>query len=406
MSDAKNQFTISELNKKIRSSLELSFSDIWVSGEISNFHHHPSSQHMYFTMKDDTSELQCVMFRGLNQYLRFKPDEGLQVCAYGSISIYEYRGQIQLIISRLEPAGIGDLFKAYIQLKERLKGDGLFSDNFKKEIPKFPKRVGVVTSKSGAALKDILQVLNRRSPFINIILSYAQVQGEGSAKEICKSIHALDNWGKVDAIIVARGGGSIEDLWAFNEEILAYAVFDCKTPIISAVGHETDFTIIDFVADLRAPTPSAAAELVSISKEELYTSIDFFDDHLNSIIKNKLEQIISKIAFLKNKVELLMPQKRIKRQLEKLERLEKRLIYGFRVQFLQFNELIIALDKQLKGLGPQQVLKRGYSIAFSLDGEIVRKSSDVAIGQDILLQTGEGSFTAKKSLENKQNNMN
>ncbi len=399
--ESKNQFTISELNKKIRSSLEFSFSDVWVAGEISNFHHHPSSHHMYFTMKDDTSELKCVMFHGMNQYLRFKPDNGLEVRAHGTVSIFESRGQVQLIISRLELYGIGNLFKAYTKLKEKLEADGLFSDNSKKVIPKSPKTVGIVTSKSGAVLKDIIQVLRRRAPFINIVLCYAKVQGEGSSSEICKSLNALDNLKNIDTIIIARGGGSIEDLWAFNEEILARTVFNCKTPIISAVGHETDFTIIDFVADLRAPTPSAAAELVSISKDDYHTSINFLHDQLNSTIISKLQKAISIIGFLDKKVRLLMPHKKINRQLEKLHRLEKRLLYGLRLQFLQFNNHIVLLEKQLKGLGPKEVLKRGYSIAFSLDGKIIRKSKDVLIGQNIVLQTGEGSFIAKKSLENK-----
>ena len=249
MSELRSQYTVSELNTQIRHLLENSLSDIWVTGEISNFHHHPSSGHMYFTLKDGRGEMRCVMFRGANQFLKFMPNEGMEVRVYGSVTIYEQRGQVQFKVSKMEPAGLGDLFKAFEALKLSLASEGLFDSEHKKTIPKFPSTIGVVTSSSGAALRDILNVLERRAPHVNVIVRSAKVQGNGSALDISKAIIEFNEFKNVDIIIVGRGGGSIEDLWAFNEEMVARSYFESTIPIVSAVGHETDFTIADFVAD-------------------------------------------------------------------------------------------------------------------------------------------------------------
>ena len=397
MPEIQNQYTVSELNAQIRHLLEGSLSDIWVTGEISNFHHHPSSGHMYFTLKDGSGELRCAMFRGNNQYLKFKPSNGMEVRVFGSVSVYEQRGQVQLIISRMQPAGMGDLFKAFEVLKKSLYEEGLFDSKHKKPIPKFPKKIGVVTSGSGAALRDILNVLERRAPHVNIIVRPTQVQGDGSAKEIANAVMEFNELGNVDIIFTGRGGGSIEDLWAFNEEIVARSIFESAIPIISAVGHETDFTIADFVADLRAPTPSAAAELASISADDIQSSLSKFGNTLARSLKGIIQRAWIRMDHLENRTTLQQPQKKIQRQIKKLAQHHQRIVHGMDVTQTHFLEKTEALAKQLVGLGPKQVLDRGYSIAFDPWGEIIRKSTDVNIGETFTLKTGQGSLDAEKT---------
>ena len=291
MPESIRRFTVTELNAEIRSILEGSFSDIWVTGEISNFHNHSSSGHMYFTLKDGRAELRCVMFRGANRFLRFIPENGLNVRVYGSVSVFEQRGQVQLIATLMEPAGLGDLFQAFEALKKKLAEEGLFNPEHKLSLPNFPRSVGVVTSGTGAAIRDILNVLKRRAPHVRILLRPTRVQGDGAAREIAEGIQNLEQFGSVDVVIVGRGGGSLEDLWAFNEEVVARAIYNCAIPVISAVGHETDFTISDLTADLRAPTPSAAAELVSPARDEILSQLMIHLASIERSILAKIEQL-------------------------------------------------------------------------------------------------------------------
>ncbi len=265
-------FSISEITKNIRSVLEENFSGVWVEGEISNFKFHTSG-HMYFSLKDEFSQIQCVMFRSENAKLDFDPKEGLSVVCFGRVSVYPVRGQYQLYAERMEPKGLGALQLKFQQLKEKLKKEGLFDEARKREIPYLPNRIGIVTSIDGAALKDILNVLDRRFSTVSILINPVAVQGAGAAASIAEAIEDFNRLKNVDVLIVGRGGGSLEDLWAFNEEIVARAIFNSRIPVISAVGHEVDFTIADFVADLRAATPSAAAEIVMPMKEELILRI-------------------------------------------------------------------------------------------------------------------------------------
>jgi len=246
--------SVSDLNKQIKGILENSISRFWVSGEISNFIHH-SSGHMYFTLKDEKSEIRCVMFKGPNQLLHFKPENGMQILLEGEISVYEPRGQYQILVKKMEPAGIGTLYLAFEALKKQLSIEGLFDLDKKKKLPTYPQNIGIITSKTGAAVQDIFQVLHRRSPHVNIILRSTQVQGDKAANDIVEAINDMVSYNKLDVIIIGRGGGSLEDLWPFNEEPVARAIFSCPIPIISAVGHETDLSISDLVADMRAPTP-------------------------------------------------------------------------------------------------------------------------------------------------------
>ncbi|MEE9572673.1 MAG: exodeoxyribonuclease VII large subunit, partial [Candidatus Neomarinimicrobiota bacterium] len=261
MIDSKHTITISELTAQIKNILESKFDSIWVSGEISNFKHHYSG-HMYFTLKDDSTEIKAVMFKGFNQYLRIKPEDGMQVLANGRLSVYEQRGQYQLILTKLEPSGIGTLYLAFEALKKQLAKESLFDIDRKKELPKYPDTIGVITSQSGAAVQDIFRVMERRAPFVDVILRATKVQGEGAALDIVRAIEEFNEYKKINVIIMGRGGGSLEDLWPFNEEVVARAISASRIPIISAVGHETDYSISDMVADKYASTPSAAAEIV------------------------------------------------------------------------------------------------------------------------------------------------
>ena len=328
MPELRNQYTVSELNAQIRFLLEGAFSDIWVTGEISNFHYHPSSGHMYFTMKDGRGEMQCAMFRGNNQYLKFKPSDGMEVRVLGSVSIYEQRGQVQLIVSRMEPAGLGDLFKAFEALKKTLSEEGLFDAIHKKSIPKFPRKIGVITSGSGAALQDIINVLNRRSPQVDILVRSTKVQGDESAQDISNAIQEFNDHGSVDLIIVGRGGGSIEDLWSFNEEIVSRSIFESTIPIISAVGHETDFTIADFVADVRAPTPSIAAELATTPLKDILILLREIEKGFKRVLKRDIEQAWVLTDHLEARVSNQQPQKKIQRQVERLTQFHQRLRHG------------------------------------------------------------------------------
>ena len=399
MPELRNQYTVSELNAQIRFLLEGSFSDIWVTGEISNFHYHPSSGHMYFTMKDGRGEMQCAMFRGNNQYLKFKPTDGMEIRVLGSVSIYEQRGQVQLIVSRMEPAGLGDLFKAFEALKKTLSEEGLFDAIHKNPIPKFPRKIGVITSGSGAALQDILNVLNRRSPQVDILVRSTKVQGDESAQDISNAIQEFNDHGLVDVIIVGRGGGSIEDLWSFNEEIVSRSIFESTIPIISAVGHETDFTIADFVADLRAPTPSIAAELATTPLKDILILLREIEKGFKRVLKRDIEQAWVLTDHLEARVSNQQPQKKIQRQVERLNQFHQRLRHGISTTQNHFIEKTEALQKQLTSLGPNQVLDRGYAIALMKNGDLIRNAVDISIGDSFSLKTGNGSFGAEKTTD-------
>lgn len=397
MSELQSQYTVSELNSQIRHLLEGSLSNIWVIGEMSNFHHHPSSGHMYFTLKDTRGEMRCAMFRGNNLHLKFKPSDGMEVRLFGSVTVYEQRGQVQLKVSRMEPAGIGDLFKAFEAMKKSLRDEGIFDEDHKKSIPKFPNNIGIVTSGSGAALQDIIHVLNRRAPHVDILIRSTKVQGDGAAQDISSAIQEFNEFGLVDVIIVGRGGGSIEDLWAFNEEIVARSIFESNIPIISAVGHETDFTIADFVSDLRAPTPSVAAELSCDSSNDILNRYSELKNIMSKIVQGTIDKSWNSIDYLENRINLQQPQKIIQEQVEKIFQYRQRFMHEMDLAHTYYLDKTMALSKQLVGLGPDQVLNRGYSIAFDKFGEIIRKSTDLKIGEEFILKTGTGSLDAKKT---------
>ena len=396
MPDTKKSISISELTNQIKNLLEGNFQQIWVSGEISNYKHHYSG-HMYFTLKDDSAEIKVVMFKGFNQYLRFKPEDGMQVLANGRLSVYEQRGQYQLILKQLEPSGIGTLYLAFEALKKQLTEEGLFDSDKKLELPEYPNTVGVVTSQSGAAVQDIFQILERRAPFIDIILRATKVQGEGAANDIVQAIEEFNEYKKVDIVILGRGGGSLEDLWPFNEEIVARAISDSKIPIISAVGHETDYSISDMVADHRAPTPSAAAEIVSPSVSDIKEIFERLEIKIESFIRNLIERNWQNIDELINRHSRQQPQKIIDLQFHELEKLSNRFINSImqnrKYWGMKFNPLL----EKLSALSPTAILERGYSVAYKLpDRQIIRASGDIDNGQEFELLTSKGSIAAKK----------
>ena len=387
--------SVSELTSKLKDLIESNFSNIWIQGEISNFKHH-SSGHMYFTLKDQGAELRCVMFRGFNQGIHFKPEDGMDVILQGKITVYEPRGQYQLMVQNMEPAGIGTLFLAFEALKKQLQSEGLFDNSIKKQLPQYPKKVGIVTSETGAAYKDMVKVLNRRAPYLDIVLRPTLVQGINAANDIVKAIKELSSIENIDVLIVGRGGGSLEDLWAFNEEEVARVIVACKVPIISAVGHETDVTISDMVADLRAPTPSAAAEIVALSVNDLKQKIN---EQTNTLIKQfqfKLNKIWQTFDHLSERHIVQKPQNIIERQKEKLNTIYNGLM-------LKMNHLLaisktksIAINKELNILNPSDILKRGYSIIYDTNGAIIRKGSDLNKNDLFEAQIGQDRIEAVK----------
>ena len=319
-------FTVSEITAAVRGVLEDVFDAVWIEGEISNLRV-PASGHNYFVLKDDKAQVRCVLFRNYRSELKFAPADGDQVLLFGRVSVYEARGEYQVIVETMEPRGLGALQKAFEQLKEKLDKEGLFKEEAKKSIPEFPWKVGIITSETGAAVRDILNIMQRRNPKVSVLLHPVKVQGDGAAEEIAQAIETMNRRKDVDVLIVGRGGGSIEDLWAFNEEVVARAIYKSKIPVISAVGHEIDFTIADFVADLRAPTPSAAAELAVPVLEDIARQIvDFIQRLVGSQMemvedyKRRLKNLIDRRFFREPRHILEIPEQRLDDLVQRLFR--------------------------------------------------------------------------------------
>lgn len=383
-------YTVSDLTAEIRATLEGSFAGIWVEGELSNFHRH-SSGHMYFSLKDEGSQIRVVMFRTANRQLRFQPKDGLVLLVYGELSVYERRGEYQLVAEYMEPKGLGALQLAFEQLKQRLQAEGLFDDVRKRPIPLLPRRIGVVTSPTGAAVRDILHVLRRRFAGVDVLIYPVAVQGDQAAPEIVEALDELNRRGGLDVVIVARGGGSIEDLQAFNEESVARAIAASRIPVISAIGHEIDYTIADFVADLRAPTPSAAAELVIARQDELMQRLDDMGSRMAGVIRSRLHGLGVRMSGLERHLRLLNPIEQIRMQRRSLtERWKALTALADRRLTMLHSELKAAAGK-LDALSPLAILHRGYSICLRLpDHEIVKDSSAVKTGDLIEVRLHRG----------------
>jgi exodeoxyribonuclease VII large subunit len=355
-SPSRDIWSVSRLNGEIRAVLEGSFPLLWVEGEISNLAT-PRSGHSYFSLKDSHAQVRCALFRNKRQLLRFQPKDGDQVLIRARISLYEARGDFQLIVEHMEPAGEGALQRAFEELKAKLDNEGLFDARNKKELPAFPRCIGIVTSPTGAALRDILQILKRRFPALPVIIYPTLVQGDEAAAEITRTLELADRRGDCDLLILARGGGSLEDLWAFNDETLARTIAALDTPVISAVGHEIDFTIADFVADRRAPTPSAAAELATQNQEQLQARVQELQQRLQSTIRRKLEQQRQQLTHIQHKLQILHPQRRLQQDQQLLDDLNQRLERAIQYQLVQHQQHCMQLVARLQLLSPAHQLE-------------------------------------------------
>ncbi len=423
--------SVGELNAYIKSKFASDglLSNLWIRGEISNFVHH-SSGHMYFTLKDDASRIKGVMFMSNARTLTFEPLNGMKVIARGYVSVYERDGQYQFYAQEILPDGIGQLYLAYEQLKKKLESEGLFRTDIKKALPKYPHKIGIVTSPTGAAIRDIITTIKRRYPLVELLVAPTAVQGTGAASAIAESIRLLNQEADIDLIIVGRGGGSIEELWAFNEEVVARAIYHSRVPVISAVGHETDYTIADFVADVRAATPTAAAEIAVPNIAELSKGIHSLEQRLNFYIikyletaQLKLRRLLDSVAFKRPEQRIIDEQQRIDNLLQRLSRalsadndqqrvanlvqrlrrvmsvdneqqrianLLQRLIREAQVANRGYSQRLLVLKKQLVALSPLNVLNRGYAIAYNEKREIISSVHSVHKEEQLSIRLNDG----------------
>lgn len=438
MQPSRRIWTVTELTARIRDLLEASFRDLWVEGEISNCRQ-AQSGHLYFTLKDERAQIRCVCFRNDLRLLRFRPEDGLHVTVRGAVSVYEARGEYQIYVQVIEPVGLGALQLAFEQLKHKLQTEGLFEASRKKPLPLLPRRIGLVTSPTGAAVRDILRVLRRRFPNAQVVLYPVRVQGEGAASEIVQAIKYFNRKRLADVLILARGGGSLEDLWAFNEEIVARGIAGSEIPTITGVGHETDFTIADFVADLRAPTPSAAAEIVVQSRQE-------FDRHIGEMDRRIVERIRYLLLERRHRVQELAADRafrrlpdlarqgrqrvdemalsladllraRLKATTERILGFQKRLagidlrlrLSGLRFRqeranvnlanaaeryFVARRHRLASLTVQLDERSPLRLLQRGYAVCLDAAGAVLRSAEDVSVGEAISVRLARGKLGA------------
>lgn len=387
-------YTVSELTQDIKLILESSLSSVWVEGEISNFTHHLSG-HMYFSLKDKDAVISACLFRNTNQNIKFKLKDGMKVICFGRITVYGKRGQYQVVVEKIEPKGVGALQLAFEQLKEKLFKEGLFDPASKKPMPLIPFSVGIITSGTGAAIRDILKILTTEAGFLCIIFRPTAVQGEGAKYDIAQAIAEFNQYSQVDVLIVGRGGGSLEDLWAFNEEIVARAIFNSRIPIISAVGHEIDTTISDLVADLRAETPTAAAKLIVNKKNEVLKILEHSSLLLAGLIREKLDE-------LKEKLNLLTTSPAFKHPLQKIEELQQDIDNLWRCATLAIQHFLQIVEGRftttlgrLEMLNPISILSRGFSLTTTLDGKIVREASSLKKGQYVKTKLARGNFQSK-----------
>lgn len=391
-------YTVSKINRYIKKLFENDYNlqDVWILGEISNFKLH-SSGHMYFVLKDKESQIKCVMFRGNNYTLRFMPEDGMKVKVRGDISVYEKRGEYQLYVKEIIEAGKGELYLAFERLKAKLKDEGLFSEEIKKKLPLVPHNIAVITSPTGAAIRDIITISLRRFSNLSILVVPSLVQGAFAAREIAKKIDFLNRHFKdLDFIIIGRGGGSLEELWAFNEEILARSIYNSKIPIVSAVGHETDFTISDFVADLRSPTPSAAAEMTIPDKSSLIKNIGLLESKINRAIKRNLELKMERIDSISRRLKYQGPENKINQYYQYIDEFSARLNSRIKHRVELYEERVKKDSQRLDSLSPRAVIERGYSICRKIPGkEIIKRLEQIEVGTRIEVIISDGKILSK-----------
>lgn len=386
-------FTVGQINRYIKNLLEndIILSSLLVRGEISNFKAH-SSGHLYFSLKDPSGAIGCIMFRADAAALPFLPENGMQVIVYGHVSLYERTGQYQLYAEMMEPVGIGALQAAFEQLKEKLAAEGLFDADFKREIPKNPSCIAVITSPTGAAVRDILHIVKRRDPSVKLVVVPTLVQGEAAAADIVRSLRLVNSWGKADVIILGRGGGSMEDLWCFNEESVARAIFASEIPVISAVGHETDFTIADFTADLRAATPSAAAELATTPLEEKRDDMRRLRMRLDRDMDAVMADCRQRLEYMKKRPVLARPWEGFQRHRMYVEEQTRRITREMTRRLEDSAKGLLAMEDRLTAASPLAVMKRGFLTARMEDGKLLTSVEQAAIGDKVRLELRDGSL--------------
>ena len=390
---AKKSYTVGQVNGYIKNLISSDYllGDIYVKGEVSNCKYH-SSGHIYFSLKDETGSIMAVMFKSYAYSgLDFKLENGQQVVCHGSVNIYERDGRYQLYVKEIKLDGIGNLYERYEQLKQKLYEQGLFEFDIKKPIPAYPKRVGIVTAQTGAAIQDIRNIAKRRNPYVQLILYPAKVQGDGAAEDIAHGIEVLDNMG-VDTIIIGRGGGSIEDLWAFNEEVVAWAIYHATTPIISGTGHEIDNTIADYAADLRAPTPSAAAELAVYDYWKTQEQVDVRRSQLQGYLRRKMEVSRLRIEKYETKLKYLHPEHKLQEDRQRLADTEEKLHMLLHRKVEQYRHRFAVYMEQMKGLSPLQKLNQGYAYIEDVDKKAVRSIEQVRCGDHLSAYVTDGSI--------------
>ena len=387
-------WTVTDLTRYMRDLFESDeyLQDVWVEGEVSNLSR-PTSGHIYFTIKDTSASLRCVMWRTAVARQKVVPREGDAVQVHGNVNIYEAGGQYQLYADLIRPAGEGILYQEFLRLKERLEAEGLFDAGRKRTIPRWPGRIGIVTSRTGAALRDILNTLRRRYPLVEIVLAPVPVQGDEAPPSIVASLQALNRLVQPDVIILARGGGSIEDLWAFNDERVARAIASSTAPVITGVGHETDFTIADFVSDLRAPTPTAAAELAVPNRLDLLGSLDDLGRQLARSAQSALDNRRWGLDSLAGRLRLRSPAWRVQSDRQRLDDLAHRAAYALKQNLQLQRARLVGSDLQLSSLNPTSILQRGYAIVSHRDGRLVRSISQVAVPDRLIVRVVDGRFT-------------
>jgi exodeoxyribonuclease VII large subunit len=391
--------TVSALVAGLRDLVEGVFPSVWVSGELSGFVRHTSG-HWYFTLKDSGAQIKAAMFRGSNLRIKFDPKNGLEVIARGRVSIYATKGDLQLIVEELQPKGMGAAELALRQLKEKLLGKGYFDPRRKRPLPRFPRRIGIITSATGAAIRDMIELFAQRWPSVELIIRPSRVQGDGAAAEIAAAIAMLNRIHAegavaIDAIIVGRGGGSAEDLWAFNEEVVATAIFESDVPVVAAVGHEIDVTIADLVADHRAETPSAAVVALTPDRRELASTILDLQAQLCQAVDHRLELARQRVEQLAGRPALRRPLQRVRDLEQRLDDTATRLHRAANQRAVQAGEKLAALAARLESLSPLNVLSRGYSLTHTDDGRLVRAASDVRIGERLVTRLAAGAIESR-----------
>jgi len=400
--DGHSILTVTQVSNQVKYTLEKKYVNLWIQGEIASIKAYPSG-HIYLTLKDGKSELSAVIFSQYAKLLKHKPVSGLNVTVNGDLSLYSARGQFQLQIRNLYPTGQGELWLAYKALKEKLELEGLFSQEYKKDIPRYPKRIGIVTSSEGAALRDIIQVLNRRAPHVYCLIHPVPVQGKSAARKIAKAIKLMNHYGNIDTLILGRGGGSLEDLWCFNDEQVIRAIYNSQIPIISAIGHEIDTTLSDYVADYRAPTPSVAAEIVSEDRQETIQYLDSVLESFQISAKQIIKKYKQEISSLQYRHAFFKPRLLLEQWNAKLNDMDYRIKQSYKRIVNSKKRSVDSLHDKILLLNPKVQLKRGFAIAIDSKNNIIFSPEQVKINEDVKIQVSKGIIMTKVK-EGKINN--